>query len=494
MFLYVPANLFPGSGSQYVTLFSRFGDHHSVVPGTGSDSSFEEWSYDKAGPRSLPSSIETVVHIGTGVNETSPITVPANGVIPFGSMVYDSAVLSTTTSGGPVYSGTVTYTLFNTSGTVATGDDSVVGSPHTVIVNGSVPESYTVGGADGPLGGGSYYYIATYSGDGTYAPATGVPEPFIVRTSTPPPPASVPVTLSGRKFNDHNANGVDNGLTEEGVANVRMFLDSNDNGLLEWLDSDADMAWDAGEGEQWVATNGNGDYGLTNLGPGTYRVRENMSLLPGTWVHSTANPDPITASSGVDVDGVNFGNARIGNQNGKTLGFWSNKNGQALITSGDLPALRNLNLKNATGGNFDPTTAAQVSTWLLNANASNMAYMLSSQLTATVLNVRRGNYGTSTAIFVGTGLGSGGLVDTARNTQGAAIINNLDGLSDTNGLDGTGYVNLFGFASIQGLIDAANAELSAAPLAVASGPHRTYQEALKNAFDAMNNNLAVFVL
>ena len=52
--------------------------------------------------------------------------------------------------------------------------------------------------------------------------------------------------------------------------------------------------------------------------------------------------------------------------------------------------LRNLNLRNADGSNFDPTTPAQVKTWLSKATATNMAYMLSAQLAAMALNVNNG--------------------------------------------------------------------------------------------------------
>ena len=39
MVAYIPNSLFTGPGTQYVYLFSRFGDQ----PGHGSDAGFEEW-------------------------------------------------------------------------------------------------------------------------------------------------------------------------------------------------------------------------------------------------------------------------------------------------------------------------------------------------------------------------------------------------------------------------------------------------------------------
>src|SRR5207237_3237534 len=71
-----------------------------------------------------------------------------------------------------------------------------------------------------------------------------------------------------------------------------VFLDSNNNGALD-------------AGEPSTLTDSNGNYAFTNLGPGTYRVRE---VAPAGWVRTTLNPPDITASSGSSVSGVNFGN------------------------------------------------------------------------------------------------------------------------------------------------------------------------------------------
>src|SRR5205823_3235427 len=65
---------------------------------------------------------------------------------------------------------------------------------------------------------------------------------------------------------------------------------------------------------------------------------------------------------------------------GRTPGFWSNKNGQALITSADLQGLRDLCLRTASGADFNVGSKAAVHTWLLAASGRNMASMLSAQL------------------------------------------------------------------------------------------------------------------
>jgi len=139
---------------------------------------------------------------------------------------------------------------------------------------------------------------------------------------------------------------------------------------------------------------------------------------------------------------------------GFTLGFWSNKNGQALITGADLAALSALNLRNADGTAFDPATAAALKTWLLNGNAVNMSYMLSVQMSATKL-------------------------DT------------LHGLPASTLVDATAYG--LGIVSIADLITAADALLAADGTAISGDPNRTIQEKYKNVFDAINNNQLNFV-
>jgi hypothetical protein len=151
---------------------------------------------------------------------------------------------------------------------------------------------------------------------------------------------------------------------------------------------------------------------------------------------------------------IEFGNVCLGAGGGKTLGFWSNKNGQAVMNDGgtivpELNMLSVLNLKNATGGNFDPGTYPVFRTWLLGANASNMAYMLSAQLAAMKLNVEAGL------------VNSGALV----------------------------YLPCTGFISVSDLMAAANAALAADGYTPAGDPNRAYQECLKNALDKANNNM-----
>ena len=122
--------------------------------------------------------------------------------------------------------------------------------------------------------------------------------------------------------------------------------------------------------------------------------------------------------------------------------------------------LRNLNLRNADGSNFDPTTYAQVKTWLSKATATNMAYMLSAQLAAMELNVSNGKVSGSALVY-------------APGVTGA---------------------NAAGFITVTALMTEANTSLASNGSTTSGYPYRSYQETLKNALDQANqDNSTVFV-
>jgi hypothetical protein len=172
-----------------------------------------------------------------------------------------------------------------------------------------------------------------------------------------------------------------------------------------------------------------------------YTVTEGTPNEPN-WVHSTPVSQMVNVSPG-QPQTVTFGNYCTVPSGGLTLGFWSNKNGQALITPADLYALRQLCLRNADGSNFDPTTAAQLKSFLLSANATIMANMLSAQLAAMTLNLRHG--------FV----------------------------------DGNA-VNLCSNQTVNQLATSATAALCANGLVFSGSPDRAPQESMKNCLDGLN--------
>jgi len=242
------------------------------------------------------------------------------------------------------------------------------------------------------------------------------------------PPETV---IEACKYYDFNANGVlDAG--EQGLDGWPMTLNPLDGAtpnVATQLTSAGCVSW-------------------TTLDPAfnPFTVTEGTPTEPN-WFHSTPVSQAVNVAPG-DPQHVDFGNYCTVPSGGLTLGFWSNKNGQALINAGDLLALRNLCLRNADGSNFDPTTNAQVKSFLLGANATNMANMLSAQLAAMTLNVRHG--------FV-----------------------------DPNAFD------LCSHQTVGQLTTAANTALCANGLTFSGSPDRATQESLKNCIDALNNGGAV---
>jgi hypothetical protein len=196
--------------------------------------------------------------------------------------------------------------------------------------------------------------------------------------------------------------------------------------------------------------------------PGTFLVDEKHPVEPN-WFHtaslldgappSQVNPVSVTLAPN-STHTVLFGNLCLGAGGGLTLGFWSNKNGQALIGNDDLCMLRKLNLRTATGGDSDPASSGDFRTWILGATATNMAYMLSAQLAAMELNVFNGK------------------------VNGGALIY----------APGTESANSLGFATVNAVMAEADTELGLHGLTLAGSPDRAYQEALKNALDNANNN------
>ncbi len=201
---------------------------------------------------------------------------------------------------------------------------------------------------------------------------------------------------------------------------------------------------------------------------GLYTVSEAMPV--GKWVQTALKVDAGYQNAGLPSTTPKSGSFQLNNQNhdvlfgnvclgpaggvgGKTIGYWSNKNGQAAMNNmaggmgGALAFLSGLNLKDAQGNDFDPATYDAFKSWLLSANATNMAYMLSAQLAAMELDVRAGYVAGASTVWTGST-----------------------------------------FITVNDLMTAANSALGADGLTLAGDPNRSIQEYLKNALDAANNN------
>jgi hypothetical protein len=252
---------------------------------------------------------------------------------------------------------------------------------------------------------------------------------------------------------------VSEGGVPKATLNVIKFYDANANGLND--DGQLITNWkvnikDGIDIDRFTPV-------TVIVSPGDYTVTEYMPLEPN-WVATTQNPVNITLNDG-DNKTVEFGNVCLGPGGGRTLGFWSNKNGKAVMNDGgtmnpELSMLSGLCLRDGNGNDFNPTSYDSFRSWILGANATNMAYMLSAQLAAMELNVEAGFVSGSSLVYAPA------LLPYAPITG----LNNL------------------GFISITDLMNAANSELCTHGTAYSGDSRRAYQEALKNVLDAANNN------
>jgi hypothetical protein len=231
----------------------------------------------------------------------------------------------------------------------------------------------TIGYDDTTNPGGEYkVWASTVS---TFDPASSKTDNFKVHEGE----TITPTYLRVRKYYDANANGAKDGS--------ELYLDGWRFNIKDGINVDRDTPVDM------------------QVEPDTYTVTE-QKPSENNWINTDPyEPDAfinpaslpfasITLAPGDDKT-VAFGNVCVGAGGGHTLGFWSNKNGQATMSDygadgPELQMLRDASLRNANGSAFDPTTYAQFRTWLLSANAVNMAYMLSAQYAAMLLNVEAG--------------------------------------------------------------------------------------------------------
>jgi hypothetical protein len=202
-------------------------------------------------------------------------------------------------------------------------------------------------------------------------------------TPTPTPPCTGSITAC--KFYDFNASGTQD-PTEL---------------LLAWpfcLTSDTDPNF------QPVTKSSSDGSCVTfdNLPVGTYRVTEGTDALqpPAAGFFGSTTYQLVTITHCSQNVPVSFGNYCTVPSGGLTLGFWSNKNGQKILTGSytattlnpaAMAVLNSCSFRNADGSVHSFTTSyADLRKWLLGATATNMAYMLSAQLATLKLDVANG--------------------------------------------------------------------------------------------------------
>jgi len=291
-------------------------------------------------------------------------------------------------------------------------------------------------------------YKVWVSMDPTFPDNSSKTDNFKVRADAPPDPP----TLCVNKFYDANVNGVKdptecyiNGWPFQVFADNNLYVEST----TSWCGLVDEDSYRVVEGDiaNWIHT------GVAVNG------------VPFTGTGSPAAVYPVTLPPDQTVE---FGNVCLGAGGGLTLGFWSNKNGQALETAADFTFLNGLCLRNANGtdqnftGNLAQNKTA-LHDWLLGANANNMANMLSAQLTAMELNVRH------------PGVSGGALVYGGDCVKAYQLSGQLPGSN--------------GFITVNALMTAANAELCLHGNTSSGSPYRAFQECMKTTLDNANNNL-----
>jgi len=314
----------------------------------------------------------------------------------------------------------------NVLGVTSTASVSVSGGEFascyqlSAILNSASSLFLLAGYDETPNNGGEYK--VEISGDPAFPSSSTKSDNFKVKPHSPDDDHTPQATLDVHKFYDANANGT---------------WDSGEVAITGWKVHIQDgISYDRYTPVSII------------VDPDDYTVNE-FAPIENNWIATT----PASVSVHLEDafhNTIDFGNVCLGGGGGLTLGFWSNKNGQALVGADDLSMLTALNLVGASGAAFDPTTAAGLKTWLLNGTAVNMAYMLSVQLSAMELNVFNGKVSGAALVYGGASLG---------------------------------------FLSINSLMAQANAALLANPVTLSDGAARSAQELLKNVLDGANNNL-----
>jgi hypothetical protein len=430
------------------------------------------------------------------------------------------------TAFGNIQSGKITvckYEDLNANGSKDMGDPPLGG--WTVDVTGASGASGTQSDqTDATSGCASFFVLPTltYTAGEGLGLQTGLPTWF----NTDPGsngvaclPSSCPhPTKTGIAVSAGGSTEVDFGNVQAAEKHGEKFYDADDSGSITAGDGTVTgfkitLSGTAANGASVTTPQGNpgsvslttytdasGNYSFGPLLPGSYKVTETSPN--STWHNTTPTSNNFTLNAG-DVlcgnatessnpsctaldAGDDFGNVCVGAGNGLTLGWWSNKNGQAAITAADLCALNALHLKTATGTDFDPIAGCPtpnstqlnngktaLKNWLLSASATNMAYMLSAQLATMELNVMQP-------------IGNSSVNGNALVFAGTAPAN-----CTVPGLNG------FGFISINNLMnDADNASNHslASPggnNTTASGDARNCQAFMKTTLDNANNNLNI---
>lgn len=195
------------------------------------------------------------------------------------------------------------------------------------------------------------------------------------------------------------------------------FYDSNVNGYRDIGEPSMPGVPITINGNNIVQTqlaNNEGKASFAGMPDGLYQV---TSQIPVGYLSTSYDSSQFAYLYNSSAE-LHFGNVCLGPGGAKSIGYWTNKNGETqLISSERLPDLLNnlryFSLRNADGSDFDPYNYMQLKTWLQKSNSKNMMYMLSAQLTSLYLNLEMANINYGSMLYApGIGyMGGGKFID-----------------------------------------------------------------------------------
>ena len=306
----------------------------------------------------------TVTLATTIYNAADDTVIPLDSHVPLATSAYDKV----TVGGNTVF--------FNIADVTYEFNDAAAGSG-------------VKSATKGPLHAGNYHFQASFAGNDDYYSAESADEPFVVDKADVTIVTTIytksgavvtgqyPIASTTIIYDKATVTGI--GVSGfEPAGTVAFTYDSTAAGssVISGIDPVTVQSNDVGP-----------------LAAGSYAFIVSYTDSSGDYNDAVSANEPFT------VVKVEKG------KNGKTLGFWSNKNGQSYINGTDLAMLADLNLVDARGVDFNPTSYTTFRNWLLRADAVNMGYMLSAQLSATELTVFNGLQDGSQKVWLDDGDG-----------------------------------------------------------------------------------------
>ena len=256
-----------------------------------------------------------------------------------------------------------------------------------------------------PTNAGAYVAVATFAGDNLHIDSSGLAD-FTINKATLPVLATSDLMLAGKTGCDEH--------DEDNHRDPRVTPPPL-TGTLNGTAFTAGTTFTTAQGDTLTVTLSSAVTGRSDVG--VYPITATV-----TGPASANYVQPTSGNLYVVTTGADSGTGA------KNVSFWDNKSNAKLITTAGLvgiagaqPSLDQLNLKNDNGSNFDPTTAAQLDTWL-RSDTDHIVKALSIQLAVMDLNVLAGYVKTTDVVYAGnlmqfvgtaysvTGLGGGGFI------------------------------------------------------------------------------------